>query len=117
LKQPVLQKIEHLQKHITRRHKSIHLALEVKTLFDNSTPAMGSSVESSTQSLDFPLMVINGIAGREERRNMLTIVKAKLKQLHLARLTRHDQAVRLLDMPRLQVVKTLKPTTTSFNHF
>jgi hypothetical protein len=31
--------------------------------------------------------------------------KAKLEQLRSARLTRHDQAVRLLDMQRLQVVK------------
>jgi hypothetical protein len=29
----------------------------------------------------------------------------KLERLRLARLTRHDQAVRLLDMQRLQVVK------------
>jgi hypothetical protein len=29
---------------------------------------MGSSTESNTQSLDFPLMVVNGIAEREETR-------------------------------------------------
>jgi hypothetical protein len=29
--------------------KGIHLALEVKTSFGNSTPAMGSSTESSSQ--------------------------------------------------------------------
>jgi hypothetical protein len=51
----------------------------VKTFFDTSTPAMGSSTESSTESLDFPLMVINGITGRERRRNLHTIVKAKLE--------------------------------------
>jgi hypothetical protein len=28
--------------------KGIHLALEVKTTFGNSTPVMGSSIESST---------------------------------------------------------------------
>jgi hypothetical protein len=50
----MLQKIEHSP------HKSIHLTLEVKTFFDNSTPVTGSS----TQSLDFPLTVVNGIAGR-----------------------------------------------------
>jgi hypothetical protein len=31
-------------------------------------------MESSTQSLDFPLKVINDIAGREGRRNLHTIV-------------------------------------------
>jgi hypothetical protein len=66
----MLQKIEHLwkRKHFcesdTRWCKGIHLALEVKTLFGDSTPVTGSSTESSTQSLDFPLMDINSIAGR-----------------------------------------------------
>jgi hypothetical protein len=32
-------------------------------------------------------------------------------------MTRPNQAVKLLDMSRLQMVKTLKPTTTSFNQF
>jgi hypothetical protein len=83
----------------------------VKTFFGNSTPATGSSTESSTHSLDFPLMTVNGIAGREERRNLHTTVKVKLEQLRSARLTRHDQAVKLLDMPMLQVVKT-----QAYNH-
>jgi hypothetical protein len=33
--------------------KDIHLTIEVKTSFDNSAFAMGSSMESSTRSLDF----------------------------------------------------------------
>jgi hypothetical protein len=60
-------------------------------------------MESNTQSLDYPLTAINGITERE-RRNLHTIVKAKIEQLYSARLTRHDQAVRLLDTPRLQEV-------------
>jgi hypothetical protein len=62
-------------------------------------------------------MVVRGIIKREERGNLHTIVKAKIKRLHSARLTSHDQAVRLLDIPRLQLVKTHKPTTIIFNHF
>jgi hypothetical protein len=62
-------------------------------------------------------MAINGITVREERENLHTIVKAKLERLCLTRLTRHDQAVRLLDIPKLQVVKIHKPTASSFNHF
>jgi hypothetical protein len=34
--------------------KGIHLALEVKTSFDNSTFVMGSSMESSSQKLGVP---------------------------------------------------------------
>jgi hypothetical protein len=40
---------------------------------------MGSNTESSTQNLDFPLTAVNGITGREERRNLHTTVKAKLE--------------------------------------
>jgi hypothetical protein len=67
----MLQKIEQLRKRITQRHKRIHLTLRVKTFFDNSTLATGSSTKSSTQSLDFPLMVINGIAGGKREREKL----------------------------------------------
>jgi hypothetical protein len=36
-------------------------------------------MESSTQSLDFPLMVVNGITGREGRRNLhTTVIKQSL---------------------------------------
>jgi hypothetical protein len=48
-KQQVLQKIEHLRQHLTRRHKSIHLTLQVNTFFGNSTPATSSITESSSQ--------------------------------------------------------------------
>jgi hypothetical protein len=34
--------------------KGIHLALKVKTSFGNSTPAMGSSTESSSQKPGVP---------------------------------------------------------------
>jgi hypothetical protein len=70
----MFQKIEHLRKrkHFsrsdTRWRKGIHLALKVKTLFGYSTPTTRSSKESNTQSLDFPLMAINGIAGSGERK-------------------------------------------------
>jgi hypothetical protein len=41
----------------------------------------------------------------EKRKNMHTkSYKAKLEQIRSARLTRHDEVVRLLDMQRLQVV-------------
>jgi hypothetical protein len=77
----MLQKIEHLRKHnilaevYNQRHKSNHLALEVKTFFGNSTPTTGSS----TQSLDFPLTAVISIAEREResKRNLRTTVKAK----------------------------------------
>jgi hypothetical protein len=46
--------------------KDIHLVLEVKNSFDNSTPAMRFSTESSTFSLDFPLTAVNSFAGRRE---------------------------------------------------
>jgi hypothetical protein len=47
--------------------------------FSNSTLVIGSSTKSSTQSLDFPLTVVNGIAGREERGNLHTTVKENLE--------------------------------------
>jgi hypothetical protein len=69
--------------------KGIHLALEVKTSFDNSMPATASPEE-------------------ERRRNLHTkSYKAKLERLRSARLTRRDHDVRLLGMQRLQVVKDI----------
>jgi hypothetical protein len=62
-------------------------------------------------------MVINDIAGREERKILHITVNTKLERLRLARLTRHDQAVRLLDMQKLQEVKAHKHISTSFNPF
>jgi hypothetical protein len=49
--------------------KGIHLALEVKTFFDNSTPVTGSSMKSNSQSLNFLLMAINDIAKRGRERS------------------------------------------------
>jgi hypothetical protein len=46
--------------------KGIHLALEVKTSFGNSTPVMGFSINPVHRSLDFPLTVINGFTERRE---------------------------------------------------
>jgi hypothetical protein len=55
--------------------------------------------------MNFLLTVINGLAEKEKRRNMHTkSYKAKLERLRSVKLTRRDQAVRLLDMQRLQVV-------------
>jgi hypothetical protein len=63
------------------------------------------------RNLNFPLLAIISIVGRERRRNLHTkSYKAKLEQLRSARLICRDQAVRLLDMQRLQEIKTHKPT-------
>jgi hypothetical protein len=79
--------------------------LEVKTFFDRTTLATSSSMESTFQSLDFPLMAINGIAGKEGRRNLHTRgYKVELERLGSARQASHDQDIKLLDMPRLQVI-------------
>jgi hypothetical protein len=60
---------------------------------------MGYSTESSIQSLEFPLLAVISIVGRVRERNIHTkSYKAKLERLHSARLTHHDQAVKLLDM-------------------
>jgi hypothetical protein len=41
---------------------------------------MGFGIESSPQSLDFPLLAVNGIAGRKETGNLnTTVIKAKLE--------------------------------------
>jgi hypothetical protein len=73
--------IDHLRKRATRRHKSNHLALEVKTFFGTSTPVTGSSTESSTQGIDFPLTAVNGIAKRErEREKNLHIIMIQQEQ-------------------------------------
>jgi hypothetical protein len=69
-----------MRKCLSQRHKSIHLALEVKTFFDNSTLTTGSSTESRIQSLNFPLMTANGIIGREERGNLhIIVIKQSLR--------------------------------------
>jgi hypothetical protein len=78
----------------------------MKTFFGNSTPATGSCMKSNTQGLDFPLMAVNGITRkRGKKKPAHNSYKAKFERLCLATLVRHDQAVGLLDMTRLQVVK------------
>jgi hypothetical protein len=59
--------------------KDIHLALEVKTSFNNSMPGRASVWNLALRSLDFPLTAINGITRREgeRERNLHTIVKSK----------------------------------------
>jgi hypothetical protein len=86
--------------------KGIHHALKVKTSFGNSTPAMGSSMKSSSQTPGVPTDSRHRRHRKEEKENLYTkSYEAKLERLHLARLTCRDQAVRLLDMQRLQVVR------------
>jgi hypothetical protein len=71
----------------TRRRNGIHLTLEVKTFFSNSTPAMGFSMKSSTQSLDYPVIAINGIA--ERGREIETSTQRVIKQF-LSDYAQHD---------------------------
>jgi hypothetical protein len=87
--------------------KCIHLALEVKTSFGNSTPTMSSNTKSSTLKLALPIDRHQWLRPKiEKRRNLHTkSYKAKLEQLRSARLTRRGQVVKFLDMRRLQVVK------------
>jgi hypothetical protein len=70
----------------------------VKTFFGTSAPATGSNTESNTQSLDFPLTIVNDIAGEERRRNLYIIVKVKLEQLRSVRLILRDLRATKLDM-------------------
>jgi hypothetical protein len=87
--------------------KGIHLALKVKTTFGNSTPAMGSNTESVLRNLEFPLTVIISITKKKGRRTCTQKnYKAKLERLCSARLTRRDQAVKLLDLQKLQAIRT-----------
>jgi hypothetical protein len=84
--------------------KGIHLALEVRTSFGNSAPVTGFSMGYSTQKPGLPTDSCQWLRRkREKRRNLHTkSYEAKLERLRSAILTRHDQAVRLLDMQRLQ---------------
>jgi hypothetical protein len=85
--------------------KGIHLALEVKTSFGNSTPMTSSNTESSSQKLGVPTDNRHRHRRKEEKKNLHTkCYKAKLEWLRSARLTRRDQVVKLLDMQKLQVV-------------
>jgi hypothetical protein len=47
--------------------KGIHLALEVKTSFDNPRTTMGSSTESSNEKSELPLAAIIGITEKKRR--------------------------------------------------
>jgi hypothetical protein len=86
--------------------KDIHLILEVKNSFGNSTPTTGFSKESSYQKPGAPTDRRHRHHQKEGKENLhAKSYKAKLEQLHSARLTRCDQAVKLLDMQRLQRVK------------
>jgi hypothetical protein len=86
--------------------KGIHLALEVKTSFGNSTPETGSCTEFSYQKPGVPTDNRHRHRRKEEKKNLYTkSYKIKLERLRSARLTRSDQAVRLVNMQRLQVVK------------
>jgi hypothetical protein len=86
--------------------KDIHLALEVKTSFSNSTLVTGLSMRPSTQKPGPPTDSRQRLRQkREKRRNLHTKnYKAKVERLRSARLTRRAQAASLLDMQRLQVV-------------
>jgi hypothetical protein len=87
--------------------KDIHLALEVKTFFNNSTPVTGLSTESSPQKLGVPTDSNQRHRWKRGKKETCTQqLKAKLERLRSARLTHHDQAVTLLDMQRLQAIKT-----------
>jgi hypothetical protein len=60
--------------------KSINLALEVKTSSDNSTPAMGSSTESSSQKPAVPTDSRHRHHLKEEEENLhIKSYKAKLE--------------------------------------
>jgi hypothetical protein len=60
--------------------KSIHLALEVKISFGNSTPVLGSSMESSSQKRAVPTDSHHQHCEKEEKENLYTKgYKAKLE--------------------------------------
>jgi hypothetical protein len=52
--------------------KGVHLTLEVKTSFTNSTPVMGSSTESSSQKLGVPSDSHHRHRWQEEKENLHT---------------------------------------------
>jgi hypothetical protein len=98
----VLQRVEHVLEVFNSMIKGTHLTLEVKTSHGNSTPTTIPTHNPVLRSLDFPLIAIIGNTGRERRRNLHTKkLQRKLNRLRSARLTRRDQAVRLLDTQRL----------------
>jgi hypothetical protein len=54
--------------------KGIHLALEVKTSFGNSTPVIGSSTESNSQKPGAPISSRHQHHRKEEKENLHTKV-------------------------------------------
>jgi hypothetical protein len=79
----------------------IHITLEVKTFFGNSTLTMGLSTESSHQK---PGVLTDSRhrhhQKREKEETCTQQLKEKLERLRSTRLTHCDQPVRLLDMQR-----------------
>jgi hypothetical protein len=80
---------------------------EVMTSFGDSTPTTGSNTESSSPKLGVPTDSCQRHRQKRGKEETCTQqLKAKLERLRLARLTCHDQAVKLLDIQRLQGIKT-----------
>jgi hypothetical protein len=98
--------------------KGIHVHLEVNTSFGNSTPAMSSSAESSSQKPGVPTDHHHWHHRKEEKENLHTkSYKPKLERLRSARQTRRDQVVKLLDMQRLQAIDFLSLLQLSLSTF
>jgi hypothetical protein len=92
-KQKVLREIEHVSKAFHSTIKGIHLALEVKTSFGNSTSATDSNTESSSQKPGVPTDSRHRHHRKQEEEPAHKGYKEKLERLRLARLIRHNQAV------------------------
>jgi hypothetical protein len=87
--------------------KDIHLALEVKIFIGNSTPAMGLYTEFSTWKPGLPTKSHHRHHRKRGKEETCTQhLKPMRERLRSTRLTRHDQAIRLLHMQRLQALKT-----------
>jgi hypothetical protein len=108
----------YLQKRLTQWCKSIHLALEVKTFFGNSTTAMGPSIDPALRSMDFPWTAVISNTERERRSSLhMKKLQSNAWAITLRKTDPTWPSGQLLDMTRLQVVKTIKHATTSFNLF
>jgi hypothetical protein len=109
----------YLQKRLTRRYQGIHLALEVKT-FDNSTPVMVLSTESSSQKHVLSTASCQWHHRKREREREKPAHKQLQSKGWVTTLSKTDLTWprgQLLDMPRLQVVKTHKPTSRNLITF
>jgi hypothetical protein len=98
--------------------KSIHLALEVKTFFNNSTPAMGLNMESSSQKPGL------STASHQRHRRKRGKKKPAHKRLQskawatmLSKIGPIWPCSQLLDMQGFKWWMIHKPTVTSSNHF